>query len=229
MSADSRQRQAADLRERILRRLDTGIIGKPLLVLPEAASTNDVVKSYASEAAPEGLAVLALTQTKGRGRQGRVWESASGQGVYLSVLLRPGMAAGEVSWLAILGGVAAFSAMQEVGVRNLSIKWPNDVLAGGRKICGVLVEPRVGEGGVDFAVVGVGANVSQDAAAWSDSLKGIATSCHMEGVAASYEDVAAALLGQLDEWYARWRSGRREELLNFWADKTGSERMPVIE
>lgn len=229
MSADPRQRQAADLRERILRRLDTGIVGKPLLVLPEAASTNDVVKGYASEAAPEGLAVLALTQTKGRGRQGRAWESAAGQGVYLSVLLRPGMAAREVPWLAILGGVAAYSALMDVGVRNLSLKWPNDVLAGGRKICGVLVEPRVGEGGVDFAVVGIGANVSQGAAAWSDSLKGIATSCHMEGVAASYDDVAAALLEQLDKWYARWRSGRGDELLTFWADKTGSERMPVIE
>lgn len=229
MSADPRQRQADEVRERILRRLDTGIVGKPLLVLPEAASTNDVVKAYASEAAPEGLAVLALTQTKGRGRQGRVWESAAGQGVYLSVLLRPGMAAREVPWLAILGGVAAFSAMTELGVRNLTLKWPNDVLTGGRKICGVLVEPRVGEGGVDFAVLGIGANVSQGAAAWSDALKGIATSCHMEGVAASYEDVAAALLGQLERWYAMWRAGRRDELLNFWAEKTGSERMPVIE
>lgn len=229
MSDTSIQDEPEALRERILRRLNTDVVGKPLIVLPEVGSTNDVAKQYAIESAPDGFAVLALQQTKGRGRQGRAWESAAGQGVYLSILLRPRMAVSEVRWLAVLGGVAAFSAIESVGVRQLSLKWPNDVLARGRKICGVLVEPRVGEDGMDFAVLGIGANVSQTDATWSDSLKGGATSCHMEGVAASYEDVAVALLEQTDRWYARWRDGQRDALYSSWVEKTGSASMPVIE
>lgn len=95
--------------------------------------------------------------------------------------------------------MAAYRALEKAGVRNLSVKWPNDVLANGRKICGVLVEPRLGAGRIEFAVVGIGINVGQAAGEFSPDLRTTATSCRIEGVSISVDEMLAHLVKSLHD------------------------------
>ncbi|MBW7909350.1 MAG: biotin--[acetyl-CoA-carboxylase] ligase [Kiritimatiellae bacterium] len=210
--------------------LETESIGQPVLAFDEVGSTNDVAKQMALQNAPDGLAVVARNQTGGRGRRGRTWASFPGQAVYLSVLLRPpAWPPGEVSWLGVLGGVAAANALHELGVKNLRIKWPNDVLIEGRKIGGILVEPRLGEGALAFAVLGIGINVQQEHSSWPADLQAIATSCAIEGVAVSCDEVIRATLLWIDRWYSRLLKGERQTLMDDWSRWGGTDQMPVLD
>jgi BirA family transcriptional regulator, biotin operon repressor / biotin---[acetyl-CoA-carboxylase] ligase len=156
--------------------------GFPCRWLAETASTNDVARAWALRGAPDGAVVTARHQTRGRGRRERTWDSPAGTGLYLSVILRPDWPAIDAPKLAILAGMAAFTALQGSGLPNLTVKWPNDILASGRKICGVLVEPRIGAGRIEFAVLGMGINVMQQSSDFPAALQATATSCRMEGV-----------------------------------------------
>lgn len=209
--------------------LKTEIVGHPVVALEEVPSTNDVVKELALQGAPDGLAVVAAHQSAGRGRRGRTWVACPGKAVYLSVLLRPAWSAGDVTLLGVLGGVACADAAAELGVANLLIKWPNDVLARGRKLGGVLVEPRLGEERIDFAVVGIGFNVAQQEADWPPDLRDTATSCLGEGCRVTCDEVIQALLRGLDRWYRPDGDLRRAALLAAWSRWSGSERLPHLD
>lgn len=209
--------------------LATEVIGHPLVAYEEISSTNDVAKELALKGAPDGLTVVAAHQTCGRGRRGRTWISCPGQAVYLSVLLRPQWAAGDVTWLGVLGGVAAAEAAAELGVKELLIKWPNDVLASGKKLGGVLVEPRLGDEHIDFAVLGIGFNVLQQPEDWPPELRDTATSCLAEGVAVSADRVIQVILQKLDDCYHPDRAEERQQLLAAWSRWSGTERMPQLD
>jgi BirA family transcriptional regulator, biotin operon repressor / biotin---[acetyl-CoA-carboxylase] ligase len=174
-------------------------LGIPCRWLAETASTNDVAREWALAGAPHGAVVVAGRQTQGRGRRARRWNSPAGAGLYASFILRPGWLAKKAPNLAILGGMAAYRALEKAGVQNLRVKWPNDILAAGRKICGVLVEPRIGAGHIEFAVVGIGINVGHAAADFPEELRGLATSCRIEGVAAPVDRLLEWLVESLDE------------------------------
>ena len=209
--------------------LNTRIIGRPILSYDHVTSTNDVIKDFAVRNAPEGTTVLAHVQSKGRGRRGRAWASVPGKGIYMSVLLRPGIPGTDAGWLAVLGGVAVIRALEQFDLRKLTLKWPNDVLAGGRKIAGILIEPRIGAGQIEFAVVGIGVNVRQKAEDWTDALKQTATSCHMEGVRVRCEPVIRAVLSELDFWYLLLKQCKTERLMEEWVQRGGKVGIPVIE
>ena len=174
-------------------------LGYPQRWLAQAESTNDVARDWALAGAPDGALVVAARQTRGRGRRERTWESPIGTGLYASFILRPGWPAKKASHLAIVGGMAAFRALGRAGVKNLRVKWPNDVLANGRKICGVLVEPRIGEGRIEFAVVGIGINVGQAADDFPADLRDRATSCGIEGAAISVDKMLSHLVESMQE------------------------------
>ena len=163
----------------------------------ETESTNDVARDWAIAGAPEGAVVTADRQTRGRGRRERKWESPAGTGLYVSFVLRPGWLAKKAPDLAIVAGMAAFHALEKAGVKNLRVKWPNDILANGRKICGVLVEPRIGEGRIEFAVVGIGINVGQGTDDFPPEIRELATSCQLEGLAISVDGMLELLVESL--------------------------------
>ncbi len=173
--------------------------GFPRRWLAEAASTNDVAREWALAGAPAGAVVSAARQSQGRGRRERRWDSPAGTGLYASFILRPGWLAEEAPNLAILAGMAAYRALGKAGVPSLRVKWPNDILAGGRKICGVLVEPRIGEGRIEFAVVGIGMNVGQAPEDFPPELRDTATSCRVEGAAISVDGLLEHLVESLRE------------------------------
>jgi BirA family biotin operon repressor/biotin-[acetyl-CoA-carboxylase] ligase len=134
-------------------------LGVPRLALfAEVASTQDVAHALAGEGAADGTVVLADAQSGGRGRAGRAWQSPPGSGVWLTVVTRPhDLDALEV--LALRVGLALAEALSPLAAAPVGVKWPNDLLVGGRKLAGVLVEARWRDGRPEWAAVGVGVNV----------------------------------------------------------------------
>jgi BirA family biotin operon repressor/biotin-[acetyl-CoA-carboxylase] ligase len=164
-------------------------------------STSDRLRERAREGAPEWTVVVADRQLAGRGRHGRRWVSPPG-GLYLSVLLRPPRAA--LSLVPLAAGLAVAEAGAEWGLAT-ELKWPNDVLAGGRKLAGVLAEASSSVSGVEWVVLGIGVNLDE---ALPEALRGRATSVRAEtGRRVATEQAAAAVLGRLRVWYDALRVG----------------------
>lgn len=137
-----------------------GLLGKPLEILASTTSTNDLAKAAAKSGAPHGATWVAEEQTAGRGRQGRAWISPRGENLLFSVLLRVGCAPARVPPLAIVVGLAVRDAVARAAPgADVTIKWPNDVLVGGKKVAGVLVEGITMGSRVEAVIVGVGINV----------------------------------------------------------------------
>lgn len=156
---------------------DTAFAGK-LHFFPVTGSSNADALEAARGGAPHGSVYLADEQLAGRGRSDHTWDSAAGEGLYVSVLLRPPMPAARVPLLPLAAGLAAASAILEVSGRVVDLRWPNDLLIGMRKTGGILVESLIGAGAVAFAVVGIGINVHQRAL--SPDLATPATSLNIE-------------------------------------------------
>lgn len=188
----------------------------PLRRFDSIVSTSDHLKEQARAGAPEWTAVLADRQEAGRGRQGHDWVSPPGN-LFLSVLVRPAPDV-RASLLPLLAGVAVAEALEERTGLSVRLKWPNDVLVGDRKIGGILVEGSTGTAGLEWAVVGIGVNVTLRPEDLSGGLRERATSVVREaGHAVGIAPLAAAILGRLALWYpARLRgdgSGVRDAWL----------------
>ncbi|MEK6325157.1 MAG: biotin--[acetyl-CoA-carboxylase] ligase [Acidobacteriota bacterium] len=164
------------------------------------SSTNDVARDLAASGTPEGLCVIAREQTAGRGRQGRSWSSPPGEGLYLSLILRPEIKAADSAVITLAAAVAVAETLKVDFHASADIKWPNDVLASGRKICGILVESAIENGRLQYAVMGIGVNVAQRV--FADVIGSAATSLFLEtGRLIAPEDFAEPLLERLEQWY----------------------------
>jgi BirA family biotin operon repressor/biotin-[acetyl-CoA-carboxylase] ligase len=124
-------------------------------------STNADALAAARSGAPHGSVYFADEQRAGRGRGDHAWQSAAGDGLYVSVLLRPPIPADRLPLLPLSAGLAAAEAIRAVAGLTVDLRWPNDLLIGPRKVGGILVESKISSGLVDFAVVGIGINVHQ--------------------------------------------------------------------
>src|SRR5215471_13346444 len=163
-------------------------------------STNTAAMQAAAAGSAEGTVVFAEGQTAGRGRGSNTWDSAASDGIYCSVILRPVLAPADAVLLSLIAGLAVWEAVEQTTGLCADLRWPNDLLLGERKFCGVLTEMHAEATRVRFVVVGIGINVNQ--AAFSPELAPIATSLRIEtGQEWSRVQVAAALLKSLDAWY----------------------------
>ena len=133
-----------------------------LYVLQRVTSTNTVLRQMAEEGAEDGSVLLADSQTAGRGRMDRRFYSPPGTGLYLSLLLRPRIPAADAVRITACAAVAAAEAIEEVSGRRTAVKWVNDILLDGRKVCGILTEGSVDPltGLLRYAVVGIGVNIT---------------------------------------------------------------------
>ena len=129
---------------------------------PTIHSTNVLAMREAEEGAPEGMVYLADEQTAGKGRGAHSWHSASGAGLYASILLRPQVAPADILWLSLAAGLAVREAVHQVTAIQADLRWPNDLLFGKRKFCGILTELHAEVTRVRHAVVGIGINVHQE-------------------------------------------------------------------
>ena len=143
---------------------------------PSISSTNTVLKALAAEGAPAGLALVAASQTAGRGRMGRSFYSPAESGVYLSLLLRPELPAAKAVRLTACAAVAAAETIESLSGAETGIKWVNDIFVGGRKVCGILTEASLDceSGRMHHVVVGVGVNTRVPDGDFPEELRGIA-------------------------------------------------------
>lgn len=186
-----------------------GGLWREVRAVAETGSSNADLLAAAAAGAAEGTVLVAEAQTAGRGRLGRRWASPPRTGLTFSVLLRPDtVPAALLGWLPLLAGVAAAASVHAVAAVDATLKWPNDVLAGGRKLGGILAE-RNGTA----VVVGIGINVWQaqadlppDVGATSLALASRARTTDTAGDAGGLrERLLAVLLGELGRWYESWR------------------------
>lgn len=142
--------------------LNTKVFGGQIRHFEQVASTNDTLKKIADQGAPEGMVVLSEQQTAGKGRLGRNWFSYPGTGIWCSVLLRPGIMPQDAPKLTLLGAVAVVEGIENYCGVRAGIKWPNDLLLGGKKLCGLLTEMRSELDRVDYVVLGMGINIKPE-------------------------------------------------------------------
>ena len=183
--------------------LNTHDLGRELHCYDELGSTNDRAKELAEEGAEHGEIVVAEAQTAGRGRRGREWVSPARKNLYFSVILRPELPPSRAAELTLVASIAICDAARQAGV-DAGIKWPNDVLASGKKLAGILTELAAEPDRVHWAVVGVGVNVNARPEDFPEELRGEATSLLIERRSPAPRSLfAAACFTALEEWLDR--------------------------
>ncbi len=170
----------------------SGIV-KNVIYAVETDSTNNMAKNAAAQNAESGTLFVADRQTLGRGRRGRVWQSEDSEGLWMSLLIRPNIVPEYASMLTLVAAMAVADTIDEVcNVKQHNdeqynakhqfvssyIKWPNDIVINGKKVCGILTEMSAKPGKVEYVVIGIGINVNTKV--FEDSIKETATSLYME-------------------------------------------------
>ena len=176
-------------------RLARGLPGSSIYAYQRVASTMDIAHELAARGEPEGALVWALRQEHSRGRLGRVWMSPAG-GAYCSLILRPVRASDETPQIALVAGLCVAETLRDMACVYPTIRWPNDLLLGEKKVSGILVEVKHGA-----AIIGVGINIAADPSA----LPPEATSLAASGMTpCAIEDVIVGFCRRMSQWYARW-------------------------
>lgn len=194
------------------------IIGKEVIVLESAVSTNDIALEIGRDRdKPEGIVIIADEQTGGRGRFHRRWISPPGVNLYCSVILDPASVSGDVQLVTLAAAVAVASAIREDAGINAEIKWPNDILVNSRKVCGILVEMRSMGGSPRLLIVGIGVNVNMHMDAFDDDLKGLATSLMIEkGHSLDRGSLFNGILSRLEGIYKILLNGDKAAVIHKW-------------
>jgi len=175
-------------------------------------STNDVARELAEAGAEEGTTVVAAEQTAGRGRYARRWHSPKGEGLYHSIIVRPPVPPSRAPVLGLVAAVALAETLREEYGVLADIKWPNDVMIGGRKVAGILLELEIEDDRVRYVVLGVGVNINQ--ARFPDEIAEVATSLRREtGMTYDVETFRHRFFVRLEQWYEAWKAEGEARLL----------------
>lgn len=194
-----------DWNEELLKKKLTGkFFGHRLYYYPETGSTNDEAYRLGMAGAQEGTVVIAECQTKGKGRLARSWHSPAGSNIYTSVIMRPHLTPVAAPQISLVAGVAVAETLNNYCPGKVQLKWPNDVLVNGKKICGILAQMKTAGENVDFVVVGIGINVNIGENHFPEEIREIATSVSSEtGRKISREDLIISLYENLAKWYKK--------------------------
>ncbi|MBM7866448.1 biotin--[acetyl-CoA-carboxylase] ligase [Heliobacterium gestii] len=215
-----RSRSAFLLPEEVGPLLETERFGRDYHFYASLPSTNRTAKELARQGAAEGTVVLAEEQTEGRGRLGRGWYSPPGLGIYFTVILRPAIPLGLAPQVTLLASVAVCKALETVAGVQPSIKWPNDVLLHGKKLCGTLTELNAEMEAVNYLVVGTGINVNQGPEDFPGEVAKVATSLYATtGEKVDRARLFAALLRFFEADYKHWLSAGFERLRSEWLER----------
>jgi BirA family transcriptional regulator, biotin operon repressor / biotin---[acetyl-CoA-carboxylase] ligase len=195
----------------------TKVIGRDIRVFEQTTSTNDVIEKLARDGVREGVAVFAEAQSKGRGRLGRRWLSPARKGLWFSILLRPELRPQEATQLTVASATALRRAIQQQTGLPAEIKWPNDILAGGKKVAGILTELHAELDRVRYVILGIGVDVNLGAGEFPPELRKLATSLKIEsGRMISRAELATAIMRELDADYARIGGGGFAKVADEW-------------
>ena len=212
------------------RELETSCLGRRLCALETTTSTNRVAAELAAETEGEGLLVIADQQTSGRGRLGRQWFSPAGQSLLFSLLLRPCLEQEKFPQLAALTAISLHQTLTAFFPKlPLGLKWPNDILADGRKISGILCEAGQCQGHPPHVVVGLGLNVSTPRENFPPELQDSASSLlTLSGELVPRYHLLAHFLGFLESNYQRWQDeGNLQGFLRYWQNFDALRGQPI--
>ena len=199
--------------------LDTACVGRQVLVFDQVPSTNTLAMEMAQ--AEEGTVLLALQQTAGRGRYGRVWQSRAGTSMLASVILQPPPSLRRPAVLTAWAAVAVGDAILRLTGLQARIKWPNDLLIRGKKVCGILIE-QGHTGGSTRTVVGIGLNLNQSAADFeAATLPDAASLASLSGRTVELRPAVEAVLRALDSEYTRLQNGEQVAVEADWKWRIG--------
>ena len=154
----------------ISKELNTQYIGKNLYVFNEVSSTNTVAKFLSMHDIEDGSVIISEKQTKARGRSGKAWESPIG-GVWLSIVLNPHVDHTKLPLITLATGVAVAKTLEKIGVENPEIKWPNDIMINGKKVCGILTEAVTKFNTIENVIIGVGIDANLDISQFPEELQ----------------------------------------------------------
>ena len=190
-------------REEIVSQIDTVWAGQNVYYFTETDSTNIQAKRMGDQGAPHGTLAAAGQQTAGKGRRGRTWESPADQNIYMSLLLRQEIAPIKAPMLPLVMAYAAAMALRGCTCLDVQIKWPNDLVINGKKICGILTEMSTEIDYINYVVIGTGINVNQ--MEFPEEIAEIATSLAIEmGHSVNRAKVVAAVLEAFEEDYEKF-------------------------
>ncbi len=161
--------------------LQTRVFGRSLILFNRITSTNDFLKRLARRNAAEGTVILADEQTAGRGRLGRKWQSLPGKGLWFSFLMRPQLPLEKVGVISLAVAALIADVLTQACGREFRVKWPNDVLVAGKKVCGILCETQMSPVNVEAIIAGVGLNVLQTREDFAPEWRERATSLRLAG------------------------------------------------
>ena len=188
--------------------------GRKWHFLPETDSTNaEIIRHISSHSSEEELVVIADSQTGGKGRSGRVWHSAPGKGIYLSMLIRPNLSPEKLPIVTLMAGLATAIAVNEFIPQPAQLKWPNDLLLNNKKIAGVLCEYHATK--FPAVIIGIGINVNQTE--FPSDIKEIATSLKLEAsLEINRTTLIRQLVTQLDFQYSELKNNKTQTLIDNW-------------
>ncbi|OPY57603.1 MAG: Bifunctional ligase/repressor BirA [Pelotomaculum sp. PtaU1.Bin035] len=212
----------------VLDGLSTKFIGRQVYYYGGVSSTNDLAKDLVQKGADDGSVVLAEEQTGGRGRLGRAWFSPRYKGIWFSLILYPPVGLSAVSQVTMVTAVAlALAVRKETGI-PVGIKWPNDLLAGGKKLCGILTELGAEMDKVNYLVVGAGINANQERLEFPPEMRETATSLKVElGRSVARAGLLQVMLAEFEHWYQFWLTQGFTAILSKWKEISVSLDCPV--
>lgn len=198
--------------EKLKETLCTKWLGKDTVFFSTCDSTNTRLQELANAGAKEGTVVFSEEQTAGQGRNGRNWNSPKGEGIFLSMLLRPEFKPRYASMITLVTALAVCSALEKNGVEHLFIKWPNDIVASGKKLCGILTKMSTDADAIQYIIVGLGINVNQKN--FHPEIAEIATSLYLEtNEEKSQVNIIADFLSAFETYYEQFRRTKDLSLL----------------
>ena len=200
----------------VKRGLKTEYIANNIHFYENLESTNDTAKKFVENNAPEGTVIIAEKQSAGRSRKNTDWASPEG-GIYMTIILRPDVTLVEASKLTIVAGVAIAKTLHDEFSVNVGIKWPNDLLIGDKKICGILTEAVTDFDKVKAVLLGIGVDVNVEKDDIPDNLKDIATSVKNEiNTELKRAEILRVFFKIFEDQYNHFKEGNFKEIINEW-------------
>ena len=206
--------------EKISKNLDTKYIGKNLYIYNEVNSTNTVAKFLAMNDVENGSVVISEKQNAAKGRSGKSWESPLG-GVWLSIILNPNVDYSKLPLLTLATGVAVAKMLEKVGVKNPQIKWPNDIMIYGKKVCGILTEAVTTFNTIENVIIGVGIDANLDITDFPKELQDGTTTIEIElGKKEDENTLIKIFLEEFEKISELFNNEGYEEILKEWRKRS---------
>ena len=202
--------------------LNTKYVGKELFVFKEVSSTNTLARFLSMNGIADGSVIISEKQTNARGRSGKSWESPLG-GVWLSIVLNPHVDYAKLPLITLATGVAVAKTLEKVGVENPEIKWPNDIMINGKKVCGILTEAITKLNTIENVIIGVGIDANLDVEDFPEELQAGTTTLQKElGRKGSENLLIKTFLEEFEEISELFDHEGYEEILKEWRKRSYS-------